>query len=434
MQELSNQLQELADRGFIRPSTSPWGAPVLFVKKKDGSFRMCIDYHELNKLTVMNRYPLLRIDDLFDQLQGSSVYSKIDLRSGYHQLRKLRLPTLNDTKMVLEVADRTISKPMGVAENVFVKVGKFYFPADFIILDFVANPRVPLILGRPFLSTAHALIDVYEGEITLRHDDQSLTLKCGDTPSISYNNLESLNKTQPEEDEPPEVELKELPPHLDPWVSPIHCVPNKGGMTVIKNDENELVPTRLVTGWRVCIDYRMLNEAIRKDHFPLHFMDQISYANMRRKPLEFETGDHVMLKRSPHKGIIRFGKRGKLNPRYIGPLTILNRIGPVAYKLELPEELSNVHNTFHVSNLKKCLSDESLIIQTKELKLDDKLNFVEEPVEIMDREIKQLRKSRIPIIKVGWNSKRGPEYTWEREDEIHAIYPNLFPNNSLSSS
>nr|GEX43663.1 hypothetical protein [Tanacetum cinerariifolium] len=96
--------------------------------------------------------------------------------------------------MVLEFADRTISKPTGVAENVFVKVGKFYFPADFVIFDFVADPRVPLILGRPFLSTAHSLINVYEGEITLRHDDQSLTLKCGDTPSISYNNLESLNK------------------------------------------------------------------------------------------------------------------------------------------------------------------------------------------------------------------------------------------------
>ncbi|GKE35104.1 putative reverse transcriptase domain-containing protein [Tanacetum coccineum] len=87
MQELLNQLQELADRGFIRPSTSPWGAPVLFVKKKDRSFRMSIDYRELNKLTVKNRYPLPRIDDLFDQLQGSSVYLKINLRSGYHQLR-----------------------------------------------------------------------------------------------------------------------------------------------------------------------------------------------------------------------------------------------------------------------------------------------------------------------------------------------------------
>ncbi|GKF34604.1 putative reverse transcriptase domain-containing protein [Tanacetum coccineum] len=87
MKELSEQLQELSDKGFIRPSSSPWGAPILFVKKKDGSFRMCIDYRELNKLTVKNRYPLSRIDDLFDQLQGSSIYSKIDLRSGYHQLR-----------------------------------------------------------------------------------------------------------------------------------------------------------------------------------------------------------------------------------------------------------------------------------------------------------------------------------------------------------
>nr|GEW33908.1 reverse transcriptase domain-containing protein [Tanacetum cinerariifolium] len=108
--------------------------------------------------------------------------------------KKLKLPTLNDTKMLLELADRTISKPTGVAENVFVKVGKFYFPADFVILDFVVDPRVPLFLGRPFLSTAHALIDVYKGKISLRHDDQSLTLKCKDTPSISYNNLESLNK------------------------------------------------------------------------------------------------------------------------------------------------------------------------------------------------------------------------------------------------
>ncbi|GKC14917.1 putative reverse transcriptase domain-containing protein, partial [Tanacetum coccineum] len=87
MKELAEQLKELSDKGFIRPSSSLWGAPILFVKKKDGSFRMCIDYRELNKLTVKNRYPLPRIDDLFDQLQGSSIYLKINLRSGYHQLR-----------------------------------------------------------------------------------------------------------------------------------------------------------------------------------------------------------------------------------------------------------------------------------------------------------------------------------------------------------
>ncbi|GJU99703.1 putative reverse transcriptase domain-containing protein [Tanacetum coccineum] len=127
---------------------------------------------------------------------------------------------------------------------------------------------------------------------------------------------------------------------------------------------------------------------------------QRSYANVRRKPLEFQIGDRVMLKVSPRKGIFRFGKRGKLNPRYIGPFKILERIGLVAYKLELPEELSSVHNTFHVSNLKKCLSDESFIIPMKEFQLNDKLNFVEEPVEIMDHEIKQLKRSRILIVKV----------------------------------
>nr|GEV33628.1 hypothetical protein [Tanacetum cinerariifolium] len=286
------------------------------------------------------------------------------------------LLTLNDTKMVLELADQTISKPTGLAENVFVKVGKFYFPADFVILDFVADPRIPLILGRRFLSTAHALIDVYEEEADafIAIDDEPISSNIDATyydPEGDILILEALLNNDPEppsnqkdyfltlhkdlkvvepknqsfKDEPPEVELKEFLPHLEyaflgdiekwpviiakdlsfnektalinvlktrkkaiawkltdikgidpefyshkilleedyspkeyPWVSPIHCVPKKGGMTVIKNDENELVPTCLVTGWRVCIDYRKLNEATTKDHFPLPFMDQIDYA------------------------------------------------------------------------------------------------------------------------------------------------------------
>ncbi|GJR81157.1 putative reverse transcriptase domain-containing protein [Tanacetum coccineum] len=161
---------------------------------------------------------------------------------------------------------------------------------------------------------------------------------------------------------------------------------------------------------------------------------QRSYDNVRRKPLEFQVRDRVMLKVSPRKGVIRFGKRGNLNTRYIGPFKILERIGPVAYKLELPAELSNVYSTFHVSNLKKCLSDESCVIPMKELRLDDKLNFVEEPVEIMDQEVKQLKQSRIPIVKVRWNSKRGPAFTWEREDQIHAKYPHLFSNITPTSN
>nr|GEU46866.1 ankyrin repeat-containing domain, PGG domain protein [Tanacetum cinerariifolium] len=127
-------------------------------------------------------------------------------------------------------------------------------------------------------------------------------------------------------------------------------------------------------------------------------------------------------------------KQGKLNPLYIGPFKILKRVGPMGYKLELPEELSNVHNTFHVSHLKKFLSNESLVIPIKELWLDDKLNFVEEPVEIMDREVKQLKQSSIPIVKVRWNSKRGLEFMWEREDQIRVKYPHLFPNITPTSN
>ncbi|GJU67601.1 reverse transcriptase domain-containing protein [Tanacetum coccineum] len=440
---------------------------------------------ELTKTPLNENCSAVVLKKLLEKLGGLAEISY----ASFPFWKNLGLPGLNDTKMVLELADRTISKPTGVAENVFVKVGKFYFLADFVVLDFIADPRVPLILRRPFLRTTHALIDVYEGEITLRNDDQSLTLKCGDTLSISYNNLESLKKvdlidvtceeysqevldfsdsvaygnpspgydpivsnssptltpfgdndfllleeadtflaiaddpTSPEvddacddpkgdilllesllnsdplpspnqgnylpeirkelkvckpaessSDKPPEVELKDLPPHLEyaflednnklpviiakdlsvdektalikvlksrkraiawklsdikginpefcshkilmeedyepavqhqrrvnpkihdvikkeveklldagliypisdsPWVSPVHCVPKKGGMTIVTNDENELVPTRLVTGWRVCIDYRKLNEATRKDHIPLSFMDQM---------------------------------------------------------------------------------------------------------------------------------------------------------------
>ncbi|GJY32752.1 hypothetical protein Tco_0417221 [Tanacetum coccineum] len=116
--------------------------------------------------------------------------------------------------------------------------------------------------------------------------------------------------------------------------------------------------------------------------------------------------------------VVRFGKKGKLAPRFVGPFEITKRIGPVAYRLRLPQELSSVHDTFHVSNLKKCLADPTLLVPLEEIQVDAKLNFVEEPVEILEREIKKLKRSRISIVKVRWNSKRGPKFTWEREDQM----------------
>ncbi|GJV72717.1 hypothetical protein Tco_1492712 [Tanacetum coccineum] len=128
---------------------------------------------------------------------------------------------------------------------------------------------------------------------------------------------------------------------------------------------------------------------------------QKSYADLKRKPMEFQVGDKVMLKVSPWKRVVHFGKRGKLNPSYVGPFKVLGKVGEVAYKLELSEELSR---------------------------------FVEEPVEIMDREVKRLKQSRIPLIKVRWNSKRGPEFTWEREDQFKKKYPHLITKTAPSSS
>nr|GEW03089.1 putative reverse transcriptase domain-containing protein [Tanacetum cinerariifolium] len=156
---------------------------------------------------------------------------------------------------------------------------------------------------------------------------------------------------------------------------------------------------------------------------------QKRYADVRRKPLEFKVGDKVMLKVSSWKGVIRFGKRKKLSPCYIRPFKTLSRVGPVAYKLELPRELQGIHNSFHVSNMKKCLSDEDLIIPLDEVRIDEKLHFIEEPIKIMDREVKQLKQSRIPIFKVRWNSSHGPEYTWEREDQMWKKFPHLFDFN-----
>nr|GEU72473.1 reverse transcriptase domain-containing protein [Tanacetum cinerariifolium] len=269
---------------------------------------------------------------------------------------KLSLPELTPTLMTLKLANRSISRPIGVAEDVFVKVGKFHFPADFVVVDFDSDPRIPLILRRSFLKIGRALIDVYVGELTLRVNNEAVTFNLDQTlrylanyndmtvnridvidmaceeyskevlgfsdvitsgnPTPYYNPIistSSLTLTPFEdsdflleevdaflalEDDPtlPEVDHSyydtegdillleaflnddpSLPPPTQgiPWVSPVHYVPKKGGFPIVKNEENELIPTRLVTRWRVCIDYCKLNEVTRKDHFPLPFMDQM---------------------------------------------------------------------------------------------------------------------------------------------------------------
>ncbi|GKC74294.1 hypothetical protein Tco_1120177, partial [Tanacetum coccineum] len=161
----------------------------------------------------------------------------------------------------------------------------------------------------------------------------------------------------------------------------------------------------------------------RKRRSPVVYAE-IGGSSLIGPELVLETTDKV-------KGVVRFGKKGKLALRYVKPFEILERISLVAYSLRLPKELNNVHDTFHVSNLKKCLADAILHVPLDEIKVDNTLRFVKEPIEIMDREIKKLKCSRIPLVKVRWNSKHGLEFTWECEDYMKSKYPQLFVNRAV---
>jgi len=159
---------------------------------------------------------------------------------------------------------------------------------------------------------------------------------------------------------------------------------------------------------------------------------QKSYADKRRSDLEFQVGDMVLLKVSPWKGVIRFRKRGKLGPRFIGPFRVLARVGRVAYRLDLPEELSLIHNTFHVSQLRKCLVDETAVVPLEDIQVDSGLNYIEKPIAILERKTKTLRNKVIQLVKVQWQHRKGSEWTWEAEEEMRTHYPELFADPAVA--
>ncbi|GJZ66186.1 hypothetical protein Tco_0622882 [Tanacetum coccineum] len=342
MKELSEQLKELSDKGFIRPNSSPWGAPVLFVKKKDGSFRMCIDYRELNKLTVKNRYPLPRIDDLFDQLQGSSVNSNrgVDLKNKKEHEEHL--------KQILEL----------------LKKEEFRYAKFNVIL-------VPKCTILALLKEAKISSSIFADALSRKEREPPLRVRAL-VMTISLDLPKQILNAQTEARKPENIKSEDV-----------------GGMLI----ENAKFP-----------------EAIREQ---------------KLEPRADGTCASMA-------GLVTLLLA--ICGLYVGPFKVIERVGEVAYKLELPEELSRVHNTFHVSNLKKCHADEPLAVLLDGLHLDDKLHFVEEPLEIVGREVKRLKRSRIPLVKVRWNSKRGPEFTWEREDQFKKKYPHLFTKTTPSSS
>ncbi|KAK6151654.1 hypothetical protein DH2020_014289 [Rehmannia glutinosa] len=166
----------------------------------------------------------------------------------------------------------------------------------------------------------------------------------------------------------------------------------------------------------------------RKCRSPIcwHENRQKNYADVRRRPLEFQVGESVFIKVAPMKGVMRFGKKGKLSPRYVGPYVITKRIGRVAYELDLPGEMSTIHNVFHVSMLKKYIPDPSHVIQPHTIQIRKDLSYEEKPVEIVDREVKKLKNKEIPLVKVIWKNHRIEEATWEREEDMKQKYPELF--------
>ncbi|GJS78018.1 putative reverse transcriptase domain-containing protein [Tanacetum coccineum] len=417
-------------------------------------FQIDLILRELNKLTVKNRYPLPMIDDLFDQLQGSSVYLKIDLRSGYHQLR---------------VRDEDIPKTAFRTRygHYEFQVMPFGLTNRLCVHGFMNCLGVVLMQREKVIAYAFRQLKPHEENYTT-HD-----LELGAVPSTYTSSERVEHETTP---------LVRIARRFDvrfaaSWKGNCcsRCLKRKEGIKPLRVRELVMtlhlkLPSQILEAQTEAIkeenieaeNLRGMDKAfeVRRDGtrcikielvYHLFAPFEALYGRKCQSPVCWaEVGDvqltgpeiiHETTKKIVQirqclqvKDVIRFGKRGKLNPRYIGPFKILKRVGPAAYTLELPEELINIHSTFHVSNLKKCLSDESLVIPMKELRLDDKLDFMEEPIEIMDREVKQLRQSRIPIVKVRWNSKRGPEFTWEREDQIRAKYPHLFPNITPASN
>nr|GEV96797.1 putative reverse transcriptase domain-containing protein [Tanacetum cinerariifolium] len=424
MKELSVQLQVLLEKGFIHSSSSPWGAPILFVKKKDGSFRMCIDYHELNKLTVKNRYPLLRIDDLFDQLQGSSVYSKIDLRSRYQELRVKEEDILittfrtryghfefqvmpfgltNAPVMFMDLMNQVCKPYLDKFVIVFID-DILVYSKDVeeqekhlkIILELLKKERFAPIFALPegmedFVVYCDASLKGYGAMLMQREKViayASRQLKVHEE-NYTTRDLElgakELNLRQRRWIELLSDYDYEIRYHLGKAIVVANALSRKESikplhiralmMTIHNNlpkrireaqegvmkkkyplywwpnmkDDIATYVSKCLTCVKVKVEHQKPSGLLQKPEIPVWKWERIT--------MDFVSG----LSRTPS------GKRGKLSPRYNGPFKILARVGPVAYTLELPEELKGIHSTFYVSNFKKCLAEDDVVVLIDEI-------------------------------------------------------------------
>nr|GEU29028.1 hypothetical protein [Tanacetum cinerariifolium] len=340
MKELSDQLKELSDKGLIRRSSSPSGASILFIKNKDGSFWMCINYRELDKLTVKNRCPLLRIDELFDQLT----------RYGYYEFQVMPFGLTNAPKSKQEHEGNLQLSLEFLKKEEFQ--GIHVDPTKIESIEDLASPKT-LTEIRQFLG----LVGYYRRFIKELLTDYDCDIRYRPRKA----NVVPDALSQKERIKPLRVRALVMTIGLNLLMQILNAQAEAKKAENIKSDDiGEIVHETTKNIMQIKSGILAARDC------------QKSYVDVRHKPLEFQVADKVMLKVSPWKRVIRFRKRRKLNSRYIGPFKVLAKVGIVAYRLELPQQLSRIHSTFNVSNLKKCLSDESLVIPLDEIHFDDK--------------------------------------------------------------
>ncbi|GJX54865.1 putative reverse transcriptase domain-containing protein [Tanacetum coccineum] len=444
MKELSEQLKELSDKGFIRPSSSPWGAPIPKVQFLSHVIDSQGIYMDPAKIESIKDWESLKTPTEIRQFLGLAGYYRRFIEGFSKTVKSMTKLTQKGFKFdwgdKQEAAFymKEQSKPLRVRALVMT-IG-LDLPKQ--ILNAQTEARKPKNLKNE--DVGGMLIENSKDPEKLR--TEKLEPRADGTLCLNGRNGQSERTIQTLDDmlrayaiDFKKGWVKYLPLvefsynnsyHASIKAAPfeaLYCRKCRSPVCWAEVGQVQLTGPEIVqetTKKIIQIKQRMQVARDRKK----------SYADLKRKPMEFQVGDKVMLKVSPWKGVVRFGKQGKLNPRYVGPFKVSEKFGSVAYKLELPGELSTVHNTFHVSNLKKCYANEPLVVPLDGLHFDDKLQFVEEPVEIMDREVKWLKRSRIPIIKVRCNSMRGLEFTWERKDQFRKKYPHLFTKPAPSSS
>ncbi|GJX23080.1 putative reverse transcriptase domain-containing protein [Tanacetum coccineum] len=526
MKELSKQLQELSDKGFIRPSSSPWGAPVLFVKKKDGSFRMCIDYHlrsgyhqlrvreqDIPKTAFRTRYghyefqvmpfgltnapadkkeheehlkailELLKKEKLYAKFSNAPILALPERSEDFvvycDASHKGLCAVLMQREKVIAYASRQLkihkknytTHDLELGSVVFaLKIWRHYLYGTKCTV-FTDHKSLQHILDQKELNMrqCHWLELLSDYDCDIRYHLRKANVVAD---ALSQAQIEALKPENLENEDVGGMIRKDIPKEkLEPRADGTLCLHDRSwlpcygdlrsvimhkshkskysihpGSEKMYQDMKKLYwwpnmkadiatyVSKCLTCARVKVEHQRPSGLLVQPEIPEWKWDNItmdfitklpkssqettkkivlikqriqaaqdrqkSYADLKRKPMEFKVGDRVMLKVSPWKRVVRFGKRGKLNPRYVGPFKVLDKVGKVAYMLELPQELSRVHHTFHVSNMKKCYADEPLVMPLEGINVDDKLQFVEEPIKIMEREIKRLKQSWIPLVKV----------------------------------